>query len=138
MTFVQHDDVIQAIPPDTTDHAFRKRIPPRTAGHSEHLFDTQVSNAPLKPHSISGISIPQEVLGCRIPRKRFDDLLPGPLSGGMLRDIEVHDSAAAMGEDYQNEQHFEFHRRYHKEIDRYQIRDMIFSEKSSMSATVVV
>lgn len=100
MLFDQHDNVIQAIPLDTTYHSFRKRILPRAARRSERLFDTQASDAPLKRAPINGISIPQDVLGCRISRKRFNDLLPSPLSGGMLRDIEVHDRAAAVGENH--------------------------------------
>ena len=47
----------------------------------------------------------------------------------MLRDIEVHHPATVVSEDHQNEQHFESLRRYHKEIDRYQVRDMIFEER---------
>lgn len=120
--------MIETIPPDTTDHTFCKRVLPRTAGRSEHFFDAQASNAPLKLASINGISIPQEVLRCRIPRKSLDDLPPGPPSGGMLRDIEVYNAATMVGEDHQNEQNSESHRRHYKEIDRYQIRDMGFQK----------
>jgi hypothetical protein len=70
--------MIEPIPPDATDHAFHKRILPRAARRSEYLFDTQAPDTPLKLASIKIVSIPQEVLPTRIPRKRFDDLLSGP------------------------------------------------------------
>ena len=61
--------------PNGTDHAFHKRILPRTSRCREHLFDSHASNAPLEFGSINTISIPQQILRHRIPRKRFDDLL---------------------------------------------------------------
>jgi hypothetical protein len=128
MAFVQDDDMVQAITPDAADHAFHKRILPRAARRSEYLFDTQAFHAPPKLASIHSVSIPKQVLRSRIPRKPFDDLLSGPLGGGMLRDMEVHHPATVVSEDHQNEQHFESYGRHHKEIDRYQVRDMIFQE----------
>ena len=129
VTFIQHDDMIQAIPPNATDHAFHKRILPRAAWRGEYLFDTQALDTPLKLASINSVSIPQEVLRSRIPGKRLNDLLPGPLSSGMLRDMEVQHPATVVSEDHQNEQHFESCGGYHKEIDRYQVRDMIFQKR---------
>jgi hypothetical protein len=115
--FVQYNDVIQTIPPYAADHAFHKRILPRAARRSEYLFDTQAFDTHLKLTSIDSIAISQQVLRCCIPWKRLDDLLPGPPSGGMLHDVEIQHPTTVVGEDQQNEQYFEAHRRYHKEID---------------------
>jgi hypothetical protein len=117
MTFVQYDDMVQTISPDAADQAFHKRILPRTSRCGEHLFDTRAFYLPLEPGSIDAISISQELLRCRIPRKRLYGLLPRPLSGGMPRDIEVHHPATMMRDDHQDDQHSESHRRHHKEID---------------------
>jgi hypothetical protein len=111
------------------NYAFYKRILPRTAWRSEHLFNTQAFDTPLTLASINSVAIPQKALRCCIPRIRFDDLLPGPVSGGMLRDIEVQHPTTVMRKDHQDEQHFESHRRHHKEIDRHQVFDMIVQKR---------
>jgi hypothetical protein len=57
----------------------------------------------------------------RIPGKRFNDLLTGPLGGRMFRDIEVHNPATMMCEDHKNKQHLVSHGWHHEEIDTQQV-----------------
>ena len=89
--------MIQAIPPDTANHAFHEGILPGATRRSKHLFDVQAFHPPMKLTSLNSIAIAQEVLRSRVPGKCFNDLLPGPLSGRMFRDIEVQDPAAVVG-----------------------------------------
>jgi hypothetical protein len=128
MTFVQHDDMAQAISPDAADQAFHKGILPGTSRGREHLFDAHAFYAPLELAPIDRISIPQQILWCRIPRERLYDLLTSPLGGWRLRDIEVHYPATMMREDHQDKQQLESHGWHYKEIDRYQIRNMILQK----------
>jgi len=45
MTIIQHENTIQAIPPDATNYTFDKRILSRTSRRSEHLFNAHAFNA---------------------------------------------------------------------------------------------
>jgi hypothetical protein len=40
MTFIQHDDMVQAILPDAASYAFQDRIPPKTSLRRQYLFNT--------------------------------------------------------------------------------------------------
>ena len=72
MTIVQLDDMVQAISPDAANYTFHKRILPRTSRRSDYLFDAHALDAILKLTPIDRISIPQEILRCRIPRDSFN------------------------------------------------------------------
>ena len=115
----------QAIPPDAANYTFDKSILPRASQRSEHLFDAHAFNTPLELAPIDRISIPQQMLWRRIPRKGFNDLLAGPLGSRVLCKIEVHDLAAMMRENHQDELHPKSHGGYHEEIDGHQVPDMI-------------
>jgi hypothetical protein len=58
-----------------------------------------------EPLAINGVTIPQQPPGRGIVRKGVDQLLGGPSSRGMLRDIDVHNSSARLREQDEHEQH---------------------------------
>ena len=59
MKIVQHDNMIQAISPDATNHSFNKCILPRASRRSEHLFNTHALDALLELAPIDSIPVPQ-------------------------------------------------------------------------------
>ncbi len=58
MSLVQYDDMVQAIPPDATEHSFHKGILPRAAWCSEYLFDSHALDALPKLARVNTIAIP--------------------------------------------------------------------------------
>ncbi len=64
----------------------------------------------------------QQVRAMEVPRhllvagKRFDDLLCGPLVGGVLRDVHVENSSAIVREDNEAVDGLESQRRHHEEV----------------------
>ncbi len=64
-----------------------------------------------------------------VPRERLDDLLRGPLLGGMLCDVEVHHPASIMGEDDEHEEHLELYDGYHEEVHGNPFGNMIFQKR---------
>ena len=61
MLLAQNDDVIEALSPDRSDHAFSERILPGRLRRNRNIFDLQRSHLPLKRVSEIGVSsIPQD------------------------------------------------------------------------------
>ena len=86
---------------DKTVHAFSSDAPveslgiwilPRAARSCQDLLNPYVLDAPPKPSSVDGITIPKQVLGSRIPWKRLDYLLGRPFSSRVRRYIEMDDA----------------------------------------------
>jgi hypothetical protein len=84
--------MIQAFPPDAPDHPLGIRILPGTPRAGEHLLDVQARDAPLKPLTIHGIEVAEQVLGCRIPGKGLDELLRHPQEHQHIASERQHDS----------------------------------------------
>jgi len=47
----------------------------------------------------------EEVSRCSVPRKRFDDLLRGPLRSRVFGDVEVNNLPSIMCQNHEDEQH---------------------------------
>jgi len=58
----------------------------------------------------------------------YRDLLRGPLGGGMIGHVEVHDTSPLMGEDHQHEEDAERYGRHSEEIEGHQILHVILQE----------
>src|SRR4030088_1347299 len=75
--------------------------------------------------AVDRVAIAQQPAGCRVIRKRLNDLLRGPGGRRMLRDVEVHDPAAVMEKDDEDEQDSTRDGRDGEEIHRAQCREVI-------------
>lgn len=60
---IEHDDVIQALPPDAADQLFRIRILPGALGGDHHLPDPRAMDTVLETTAIDATSILQQVAG---------------------------------------------------------------------------
>ena len=118
VSLIEHDDVIQTIPANRTDHAFDERILPRRSGRCNHFLDSQALDPSLHGVTIDAISLPQQIAWCGIKRKRFHDLLGCPLSGGMRCHVEVHDSATLVAQNNEDLEHAEGGGWDRKEVNR--------------------
>src|SRR6516165_10867741 len=98
MVLSQHDHMVQALPPDRSNHSLAVRILPRTPRCDRYFLDIHSLYATTKFLPIDLVAIAQQVSRCRIVRKRFDHLVCRPKGRGMLGHIEVNHAAAVMSQ----------------------------------------
>jgi hypothetical protein len=99
VALMQDDDVVQTLAAQGADQSLGVRILPRAPRRRGHLFDPQASHTPAEPGAVDAVTITDQLMGCRIERKRFDDVLCGPLSRRVCSDVEMNDPAALVSED---------------------------------------
>jgi hypothetical protein len=129
MALMQDDHVIQACTADTLDQPLDVRILPRTWGGDYDVFDPHVPHSLAKYGAVDAISIAQPRPRSLVPWEGVDDLLCGPLGGGMLRHIAVDDATSMVGQDGDDKEHVACHRRYGKEIKGDQVFDVVVQER---------
>jgi len=83
---------------------------------------------PERP-AVDLVTITQEIGRRGLVRKGADDLLGGPVGGGVLGDIEVDDPSAVMGEDDEDEEDAEASGGHGEEVDGDQVADMVGEER---------
>src|SRR5919198_507850 len=86
MSLVQDDHMVQAFTADTPDQPLDVRILPRTPGGDHNLLDPHMLYPLPKGSAIDAVPITQEIPRGLVPREGINDLLGGPLRGGMLSD----------------------------------------------------
>ena len=59
VSLIEHDDVVQTIPANGTNHAFHEWILPRRTRRCKHILDSQALDPSLDSFSIDGIAISQ-------------------------------------------------------------------------------
>ena len=128
MSLMQDNHVIQAFAADSPDEPLDIRILPRTPWGDHHFFDPHVPHPLPKRGAVDTVAIPQEIPRGLVPREGINDLLGGPLRGGMFGDVEVDDAPSMMGQDDQDREHRVPHRGDHKEIQGHEILHVILQE----------
>jgi hypothetical protein len=81
----EHNHVVKTLPPDGADQSFCVRVLPRRVRSREHFLDAQQIGGLGTQFSIASVSIAEQVPWCFFPWERPQQLLRGPLSGGMSR-----------------------------------------------------
>jgi hypothetical protein len=104
VTFVQDDDVIEAVTAYGADQAFDIGILPGRAWGGEHLFDTEAVHTATESGVVDVVAIAQEIPRGFVLWKRLDHLLCRPLARGVFGDVVVDDLAAFVS---QHQQHVE-------------------------------
>jgi len=59
MPFVEDDDIVENLTPDTPDDMFTIGILPRRSWRNVHLFNAHVAVSRLTIRAVDGVSIPQ-------------------------------------------------------------------------------
>ena len=96
MSLVQDDHMVQTFAAETPDQPLDVRILPRTPGGDQHVFDPHVPHPLPKRGTVDAVPITQEILRCLVPREGINDLLGGPLRGGMLSDVEMDETSGSV------------------------------------------
>ena len=89
MAFSQHDDVIQAFPPNRSDEAFCVRILPRRLASRLNLLNLERGTLPLKRLAIDRVPIANQVSGDLVRSAGLQKLLPRSGCGWVFGDVEM-------------------------------------------------
>ena len=127
---IPHDDMVETLAPQGPDQAFHVGILPRGARCDHELLGTTPLQEATEVWSVDAVAIPQEIRGCGLVGKGFSDLLPGPGGGRMVGHIHMHDAAAVVGEDDEDEQDAEGRRWHSEEVHRRTLRQVRSEERA--------
>src|SRR5712671_5128367 len=75
----EHDQVVDALPPDRADQSFRKAVLPRRAGRDRLVANTHGAQAARDNRTVDGVTVADQVARCLIPGNSFGDLLRYPV-----------------------------------------------------------
>jgi hypothetical protein len=80
--------------------SLRERVLPRAPRRCENLVDAHALHAAPKWLTVDAIAVAEEIARCGVDRERVDDLLSGPVGGG----VEVDDPSAMVSEHDEDEE----------------------------------
>ena len=129
MPLAQNDDVVEAFATDAADHPLDVGRLPRTPRCGHHLLDAHRLDPTAEVGAVDPISVSEENPRRRVPRECLYDLLSRPPRRRVIGDVEVHDCAPVVSEDYQDEEHLEANRRDCEEVQRHQLLDVVGEER---------
>src|SRR5262245_21247831 len=110
--FVDDDHVVQTFSAKTSDKTFRIAVLPRTPRRCWHLPDAQSVHLCCETVTIDPIAVSHQVSRHGFLRKRLHDLLCRPIGCGVLRYIEMQNTATVVRQDDKYIQHPKLDRRH--------------------------
>jgi hypothetical protein len=128
--FAKDKNMIQALAPDRADDVLREGVLPRALGRRQDFTDPYALHALPEHVTVDRVAIAEEIGGRRVLREGVDDLLGGPVGGGVLGHIEVEDAPAMVSEPDEDEEDAEPSGGHGEEIERDQVSNMIDEERS--------
>jgi len=117
VSFVEHDNVIEAFPPNRPDDALGERILPGRSRRDEDLANPQASRPPYEHVAVDGVAIAEQVLGRCLFREALDKLEGGPGGGGVVGDVDMDEFSTVVSKDQESEEQVEGQGRNDEEID---------------------
>ena len=84
----EHDQVVDALPPDGANQSFRKTVLPRRAGRDRLVANAHGAQAAGDSRTVNGVTVADQVAWCLIPGKSFSDLPRNPFCRRMRRHID--------------------------------------------------
>ena len=128
MALVQDEHVVQACAADAPEQPVDVGGLPWTPWGGQHVFDPHLPHPRPKGGAIGAVPIAQQIPRGLVPRAGVDDLLGGPLRGGVLGDVDRPKLSALVGEDHQHEEHLTADRWDHQEVQGDQLLDVMLEE----------
>jgi hypothetical protein len=130
MGFVNHDEVVQTVPADRSDHALHEWILPRALRRDEHFLDSYSAHAASEGISIGAIPIAEQVTGCLVKREGLAELLNDPSRGRVGRDVEMHNPPSLVAKDDPDVQDLKEHSGHREEVHGGDILDVVLQERA--------
>ena len=130
MSFVENDDMIEALATDRSDEAFAIRILLGRPWRTHDFFDVHILDSTLEELTVDRVTIAKQEALSLIEWERFNDLLRGPLRGRMSGDVEVHDMSSIMTKHDEGEKWAKGRGGYSKEVNCNDVANMVVQKGS--------
>src|SRR5881296_3602490 len=121
--------MIQALASDRANEPLREGILPGAVPCDDDLLNIHALHAAPKVLSVDLVAVAQEIARCGVVLKGVDDLLSGPVGGGVLGHVEVDDASAMVSEHDKNKEDAQARGWHREEIEGDQITDMVGEER---------
>jgi len=125
---IEDDHMVEAFPTDRPDHPLDKWVLPWGSLSGPNLFDSQRCYPAHEDGAVDPVSIPDEILGGRVPGESLNDLLACPCRSRVGGDVEVDDLPPGVVQDEEDVEHFESRCRHGEEVDRDDVLGVIGQE----------
>ncbi len=89
MSFVDHEHVVETLPPNRSDQPLDERILPRRARCDENLLDSHAAYSIREAGTVDPVSVTNQIPGRGVIWERLDDLLRCPTRRRMICDVET-------------------------------------------------
>ena len=122
---MEHDHMVQALPPNGTNHPLDVRPLPRRARRGQHLADAQVSHLVSEVLAEDGVAIAQQVAREWVEGKGLPQLLSRPLRGRVRGHVAVENAPTVMGQNQKDVKNLETEGGHGEEVDGDQLREVI-------------
>ncbi len=117
MSLIDGDHMIEAVSAYGSDQSLAVGVlPGRTIGSFDFLNVHRLHSC-RELAAVDAVVVSKQVLRRGVPRRGLDDLLGSPTRGGILGDIEMHNSAPFMHHDDEDVEDAKISRRYSEEIN---------------------
>src|SRR5215471_5590805 len=95
---MKHNHMIEALPPNGTNHSLDVGSLPRGARRGQHFMDAHVSHLSSELIPEDSIAVAEEIAREMLEGKCLPQLLSRPLGGGVGGHIEVKNATTVMGQ----------------------------------------
>src|SRR5947209_2275280 len=120
--------MVQALSSNRANEPLCVSVLPRACWCRQYFLNAQGLQPFANSGAINAIAITNQIFRRISVGTSFNDLLCNPFCRRMVCRVEVQDLTPAMGDHYEDEQHFERDRRDSKEIHRDDMPNMIAEE----------
>jgi hypothetical protein len=126
--FLEHDHMVQALPPNGTNHPLDVGSLPRRARRGQNFADAQVSHLVLEVLAEDGIAVAQQVAWELVEGKGLPQLLSRPLRGRVRGHLEVNNTTTVVGQNQKHVQDLETEGGHGEKVDGDQLPEVIVQE----------
>src|SRR5918995_3679870 len=127
-TFVENDNVIEALAADGPNHALNVGALPRRAWRRKHLLNSHPLDLFNELMPENAIAITQQIARHILPRKRLPQLLGSPFRSWMCGNGEVNNTPTLMRQHQKDIEDLKPNRRHGEKVDRHKTAQMIIEE----------
>src|SRR5260370_29091881 len=129
-SFVEYDDVVQALAANRSDHPFHISTLPWRARRGQHLFDPHGVDLMREVMPKDPIAIPQQIARRGVPGKGFPQLLYSPFRCWTSGHGEVENPPAVVCQHQKHIQDLKPDRRHREEINGHHTLHMVLQKGS--------
>src|SRR5262245_17055049 len=128
VSFVDHDDMIEAFPSNRPDDAFSEGILPGRSRGDEDLAHPQAFHPPGEYIAVDRVPVAEQVLGRGLFGKALDKLVSGPGGGGVVGGVDMDEFSPVVSKDQESEEQLEGEGGHDEEVDSDDLADVCLQE----------